>query len=308
MKADNNLEQINTANSNKTTEQLHEEVIRLKKETDRLQAQSVNEEKYRAMFEQSSESLLIVDMKSGRFLEFNENAHKNLGYTRQEFKHLNIPDLEAALSPSEIDKHNNKVFSGINPVFETKHRHKNGQIRNVSIRLKAIITKGNKYLLAALSDTTEQKLSEKLLLEKKQELEDTVTAMNVLLEQIQTDKRIVKKNIFLHLEELVGPYIKKLYNICKDSEQKKYLEIIKSNLNQLSEEISNVSYLKDLKLTSSEMQVANLIKHNKSSKEISRKMNVAVSTVDFHRKNIRSKLSLKNSKTSLKSYLSTLQD
>ncbi len=53
------------------------------------------EARFRLLFEQSSDGIVILDPETMRFLEFNETAHRQLGYTREEFARLAIPDIEA---------------------------------------------------------------------------------------------------------------------------------------------------------------------------------------------------------------------
>lgn len=52
-----------------------------------------------------------------------------------------------------------------------------------------------------------------------------------------------------------------------------------------------------------EIKVVALIKDGKISKEISEILNISETTVNFHRKNLRKKLGLKNRRMNLKSYL-----
>jgi DNA-binding CsgD family transcriptional regulator len=60
---------------------------------------------------------------------------------------------------------------------------------------------------------------------------------------------------------------------------------------------------KYLNLTSREIQIANLIREGKSTKEIAKLLNASSDAIDFHRNNIRNKLGLKNKKTNLRAYL-----
>ena len=60
-----------------------------------------------------------------------------------------------------------------------------------------------------------------------------------------------------------------------------------------------------IKLSHTELQVSNLIKQGNTTKEIAEIMNLATSTIDFHRNNIRKKFGIKNKKTNLRTYLSS---
>jgi DNA-binding CsgD family transcriptional regulator len=64
---------------------------------------------------------------------------------------------------------------------------------------------------------------------------------------------------------------------------------------------------KFLRLSPAELEVSNLVRQGKNTKEIAEIMNLAESTIDFHRDNIRQKLGIKNKKINLKTYLGSLQ-
>ncbi|MEZ4549185.1 MAG: helix-turn-helix transcriptional regulator [Desulfobacterales bacterium] len=55
-----------------------------------------------------------------------------------------------------------------------------------------------------------------------------------------------------------------------------------------------------------QIQVADLVKAGKTTKEISEILRLSDRAIEFHRNNIRNKLGLKNKKVNLRSYLMSL--
>ncbi|MCD6271692.1 MAG: helix-turn-helix transcriptional regulator, partial [Deltaproteobacteria bacterium] len=95
----------------------------------------------------------------------------------------------------------------------------------------------------------------------------------------------------------------KLKNSRLDSKQKAYVNIIESNLNEIVAPLLREFSKTNLKLTPTEIQVTNLVKHSKTTKEIAEILNLAKSTIDFHRSNIREKLGIKNKKINLRTHI-----
>ncbi len=99
------------------------------------------------------------------------------------------------------------------------------------------------------------------------------------------------------------PYINKLKEGNLKDRQHVYLEIIESNLNDIISPFIQGMSFEMLKLTPSEIQIANLIKQGKGSKEIATTLNLSSRTIDFHRDNIRKKFNINGKKINLRTYL-----
>ncbi|BAO45710.1 response regulator transcription factor [Thiolapillus brandeum] len=141
---------------------------------------------------------------------------------------------------------------------------------------------------------------------KTRELEETLTALRVLMTQQQQDSKDAEKTILNNINNLVIPYAERLHKTPMNENQKTIVEMLIANLKQVSESLINNHELLEMKLTPVEIQVANLIKEGKQTKEIASLLNLSDLTISTHRKNIRRKLNIKDRKLSLNAYLSSL--
>ena len=162
-------------------------------------------------------------------------------------------------------------------------------------------------------DITEQKQAEEALKEREKELElkthnleEANIALKVLLKRRDEDKTELEEKILLNVKESVIPYLEKLKMSELDEKQKTHVSILESNLNDITSSFSHRLSSKYMNFTPTEIQIANLLRQGKTSKEIAELMNSSPKAVTFHRENIRRKLGLKNKKINLKSYLLSL--
>ena len=138
------------------------------------------------------------------------------------------------------------------------------------------------------------------------ELKEANTALEVLLKRREGDKTEVEGKVLLNVKELVVPYAEKLKKTSLDKKQMSYLNVLESNLNNIISPFTYKLSSKVLGLTPKEIHIANLVKDGKTAKEIAGLLDVSIRTIEFHRKNIRTKIGIKNSKVNLRSQLLSL--
>ena len=117
-------------------------------------------------------------------VEFNERAHKNLGYTREEFQNLRIPDFELIESTEEVANHIREIINKGTDSFETKHKTKAGEIRNIQVSSRTISIGGEDFIQSICRDITELKQAEQVLQKEHDELENQVSKRTAELEKI----------------------------------------------------------------------------------------------------------------------------
>jgi PAS domain S-box-containing protein len=161
------LEEQEFAASIADTVSLTFEALEHKKLDKELQESEV---RYRALFEQAADAIVLIDPQDGALVEFNNKAHKQLGYTREEFKNLKISDIEVIETAEEVSKHIEKILKQGTGTFETKQRTKDGHIRDILVSAEVISIRGRKIIQAIFRDITERKKAEKKLEKLNQEL------------------------------------------------------------------------------------------------------------------------------------------
>jgi DNA-binding CsgD family transcriptional regulator len=140
---------------------------------------------------------------------------------------------------------------------------------------------------------------------KTERLKELNTAMGVLLDKRDEDRLLIEENIRVNLKQLVEPYIERMASSGLNPTQRQLLEVIRMNINEvIGSPLANVS-AKYYIFSPGELQVANLIRNGKTTKDIARLLRLSSRTVESYRNSIRKKLGLKNRRVNLRTYLSS---
>jgi PAS domain S-box-containing protein len=121
-------------------------------------------ERFDLLFEHAPLGILVIDPESLRPVEFNQVAHEQLGYTRAEFAKLCAYDYKAE-PPNETNFIVEKILRDGKAQWETKHRTKNGDIRDVVILSRVIELYGKKLIHSIYRDVTEERRIELALMD-----------------------------------------------------------------------------------------------------------------------------------------------
>jgi len=164
------------------------------------------------------------------------------------------------------------------------------------------------------AEIVERRRAEQSLQERRKELEiktnnleEVNTALRVLLKKRDEDKKELEANVLFNLKELIAPYLEKMKTIGLNKIQRTYVNVLELNLNDIISPFPQRLSSWYLGLTPTEIKVANLVKHGKTTKEIADFLNLSSQTIDFHRKNIRRKIGIKNKKANLRTHLLSIQ-
>lgn len=144
---------------------------------------------------------------------------------------------------------------------------------------------------------------EKELEQKNEQLEEINTALQTLVKIREKDKTEIEETVVANIHQLADPLLKRLKSSGLNERQKSYVAILEANLNEIITPFSRKITTCYLELTPAEVEVANLVKHGRKSKEIASLLNISTRTVEMHRRNIRNKLGLRNKHANLRTFL-----
>jgi two-component system, cell cycle sensor histidine kinase and response regulator CckA len=116
-----------------------------------------SEKRYRALFEQSPDGVVILNPETGQLIEFNDQVCQQLGYTREEFGRLRVSDIEVSESTEEVRLHMQKICREGHDDFETRQRTRQGEIRNIHVTAQIIGTDQHPIYHCIWRDITEYK-------------------------------------------------------------------------------------------------------------------------------------------------------
>jgi len=283
--------------------------------TDRIQAEEAlkdSEERYRNLVNLSPDAIAVI--QESRYKLINTEFTKMFGYTQQDVnKGLGALEIVRDHDKKMIGARMNKRLAGkkVSPKkLSTRTVAKNGKIIPCETSDARIQYDGRPAVLIIIRDITERKQAELTLKEreeelrtKAQDLQEVNAALKVLLKHREEDKTEIEERVLSNIRELVIPFLEKLKSGAIDTKQKTYANIVESNLEDIISPFSRRLSIKHLKLTPAEIQISNLIKQGKTTKEIADLLNLSDRTIETHRKNIRRKIGIRNKSENLRTHL-----
>lgn len=280
-----------------------------------VEALRTSEQRYRSYIEltgqlawtTNADGELVVDLPAWRaFTGQSEEGIKGAGWT----KALHPDDRQHAL---EIW---NKAVETKSPYeVEYRVRRQDGVYRHWLVRSVPLFREDGsvREWIGTSIDITDRKHAEDALRASAEELkvkthalEEMNAALRVLLKQREEDKVDLEKRILATVKELVIPQLGELKKCLSGHKELTHLHILESNLQGIISPFAQTLSLQFLNLTQKEIQIANLIKEGKTTKEIARFMDLSKFAIDTHRAHLRSKLGLTNKKANLRTYLASL--
>jgi len=198
-----------------------------------------------------------------------------LGYSTAEMEDMNYRDYVSPEIATALFKTFNEIYTTGKPAKIVDYRviRKDGseQFREMSASLIRDPL-GNPIGFRGIArDITKRKQTEEALKQKDQELEiksrfleESNTALKVLLRQRGDDKRELERNVVANVKKIIIPYIQKLRKNQLTPDQIVCIDTIENNTLSITSPFLHNMTLKNFNLTPKEFHVANLIRDGRT--------------------------------------------
>ena len=284
----------------------------LKDVTKRRQAERAlheSEEKYRNIFENATEGIFQTTIDGG-VLSANPAFARLFGYESAEEMLESVANVTYQIYADPERRTELKQIledQGFVRNSEVQCRRKDGKVIWISVNMRVVRDGAGRILFyeGTLSDITERKNIQHDLENKSRSLEEANAALRALLKHREQDGRELEEKVVSNIKELVIPYVERL-RASKAQDSQALVGIIETNLAEIMSPFIRHMASRYANFTPKEIQIADLIKKGKTTKEMSLLLGLSTRTIDIHRYNIRRKLNLNKKKLNLQSYLLTL--
>lgn len=251
-----------------------------KKIEERTEELSKSEKKYKTLFQNNPMVMWVVDLETCKFLDVNEAAINNYGYSREEFLSMTTLDIRP-----EEDKQKFVDFINVSKPQDNhsgiwRHCKKNGSLIYVEKKSDIILFNGLKACLVLANDVTERLNSEA----DKAKLSSHIEKRNKELEQFAY---IVSHNLRAPVANIIGFAEELSLELYTKEEKDLFLLEILSAVKRLDEVIVDLNYIfyskQEINENMIEINLSELVSQIKSAIIGTIDREKVVIITDFHR-------------------------
>ena len=260
-----------------------------------------SERRFRRLFELAPDGILVVS-PDDKIVFWNQAAKNMLGHGDQELRDMAIQNLFP--NPQDIYQIKGFVAKGQDSIkIESAVKKKDGTIFPSAVTIWVERDTAGKVLFTygIIRDISKAKELEK----ERLELEKFSTT-KILLKKSEQEKEELEDSILQNINTILFPILDKLKSTQSPEISQNYLNLLEENLEKISSPFLKKLSAQHQKFSPREVEVANLIRNGRATKDIADILLLTPTAINFHRKNIRKKLGITSKKQNLQVFLKSL--
>jgi PAS domain S-box-containing protein len=161
-----------------------------------------NDKKYRSLFEQASDPILITDFE-GNFTDVNGSLCKLFGYSKRELLRMNIRSLVCPFQLKERPLRNDLLMKGKHIFSDRIMIHKNGTLIETEANLKKF---GEDRIMAIVRDVTEMRRMQREMEHERLELkvQEQKKITRAVIKAQERERNIIGKELHDNVSQLLS--------------------------------------------------------------------------------------------------------
>jgi PAS domain S-box-containing protein len=230
--------------------------------TERLQAETAlrqSEEQYRAIFEATSDGMIINDLETGAVIDVNPAVLKmHGGYTREEFLGLRQEHFIAPEDMHKFDYFMQAMQAGKIPFVQARDKRKDGSMFNIEITGTQFFHQGKRRILSVLRDISDRVAAEA---QREQLIKDLQAATRLAQENSRLKSEFLStmshelRTPLNAIEGFTGIVLTKMGGAEFNEKTERYLTRVHANSRRLLQLIND--FLDLSRIESGRLQLAN---------------------------------------------------
>ena len=268
-------------------------------------AGGVSESSFQALLNSSSNPVLLVDAACTS-RRISETAAEIFGRRREDLLGGKCSDLFPEEEAQRLKNVMPDVQENQGWIGEMRCRCVSGRIFPAEVTLRRLPLE-EFICLVAIRDLSKEKLLEEDLEKEKDRAENMGITLKTIMEAVDEDKREVLEGFSRRITTAVFPALARMAREEERDVREHYRNVIVSELSSM---FSGTGVMQDSRLismTPTELKVCQFIQSGLTTKEIAETLHCAFDTIQTHRKNIRRKLELKGKKSTIYSFLQSVE-
>jgi PAS domain S-box-containing protein len=155
--------------------------------------------------DETSDAIFLIDLETGRYLDFNKTAHEFLGYSREELSQLHVTDVAGHIPSMEVWRRRVELISKAgSQIFESTYKRKDQTSLAVEISARLLAHGEKNIMVAVVRDIAERKRSEEALVASEEKFRMLAENTPIVVYQCKNDPRFTLLYLNDAVEQLTG--------------------------------------------------------------------------------------------------------
>ena len=185
---------------NSMTEKLRQTLDGMQEELRERKQAEENLLQFRTVLDESIDAIFLIDLETGRYLDFNKSAYEFLGYNREELTQLTVMDVAQHIPSLDIWLARVELISTSGSlIFETIYKRKDRSIFPVEVSARLLSYGEKNIMVAVVRDIAERKQAEEALVASEMKFRMLAENTPIVVYQCKNDARFT----FLYLNDAV---------------------------------------------------------------------------------------------------------